>query len=106
MRLSAVAMDRRVFRRYRTPTAPADFSLDGVQVDILRPEAEPNVVPLAKNHGSMVVLLKFRDRTIRWPGDAEKEVQYQMLGENDPCFLHSDILKVCGRRKPLRPPQS
>lgn len=49
---------------------------------------------MAKNNDSLVVRLKFRDRTILLAGDAEKEVEYQMLAENDPSFLHSDVLKV------------
>jgi competence protein ComEC len=74
---------------------PQTFLWDGVQVDILWPENEPDAIaPLAKNNDSMVVRLKFRDRTVLLPGDAEKEVEYQMLAENDPSHLHSDVLKV------------
>lgn len=32
--------------------------------------------------------------TILLPGDAEKQVEYQMLSENEPAFLHADVLKV------------
>ncbi|MGB7494026.1 MAG: DNA internalization-related competence protein ComEC/Rec2 [Candidatus Acidiferrum sp.] len=72
-----------------------NFLWDGVQVDILWPENAPeDVAPLAKNNDSLVIRLKFRDRTILLPGDAEKEVEYQMLGENDRAFLHADVLKV------------
>lgn len=43
---------------------------------------------------SLVVQLKYRDRTILLPGDAEKQVEYEMLGKNDPAFLHANVLKV------------
>lgn len=52
------------------------------------------VAPLAKNNDSLVVRLKYGDRTILLPGDAEKQVEYEMLAENDPAFLHADVLKV------------
>jgi competence protein ComEC len=71
------------------------FFWDGVQVDVLWPEIAPEeVAPLAKNNDSLVVRLKYRDRTILLPGDAEKQVEYQMLSENDSAFLHADVLKV------------
>jgi hypothetical protein len=74
---------------------PQTFIWDGVQVDILWPENSPEeIAPLAKNNDSLVIRLKLRDRMILLPGDAEKEVEYQMLEENDPSFLHSDVLKV------------
>lgn len=70
------------------------FLWDGVQVDILWPEiAEEEVAPLAKNNDSLVVRLKYRDRTILLPGDAEKQVEYQMLGEERE-WLQADVLKV------------
>jgi competence protein ComEC len=40
------------------------------------------------------VRLKYRDRTILLPGDAEKQVEYQMHGENEQALLHADVLKV------------
>jgi hypothetical protein len=38
--------------------------------------------------------MKYRDRTILLPGDAEKQVAYQMHGENEQAVLHADVLKV------------
>lgn len=71
------------------------FLWDGVQVDILWPEvAEEDVAPLAKNNDSLVVRLRYGERTVMLPGDAEKQVEYTMLSENDPTFLHADVLKV------------
>jgi len=79
----------------RSSTSAVPFLWDGVQVDVLWPEMAPEeVAPLAKNNDSLVVRLKYHDRTILLPGDAEKQVEYEMLAENDPAFLHADVLKV------------
>jgi competence protein ComEC len=71
------------------------FSWDGVQVDFLWPEPSANEISAtAKNNDSLVVRLHYGDRTILLPGDAEKQVEYTMLAENAPGFLHADVLKV------------
>ena len=71
------------------------FSWDGVRVDFLWPEmTQDEIAPLAKNNDSLVVRLRFGDRTILLPGDAEKQVEYTMLAEDNPRFLRSDVLKV------------
>jgi competence protein ComEC len=71
------------------------FLWDGVQVDILWPEiAHEEVAAQAKNNDSLVIRLQYGDRTILLPGDAEKQVEYQMLSENGRDFLHADMLKV------------
>ena len=71
------------------------FVWDRVQVDFLWPEdAADDATPMARNNDSLVVRLKYGERTILLPGDAEKQVEYSMLAENDPGFLHADVLKV------------
>jgi competence protein ComEC len=71
------------------------FVWDGVQVDVLWPETAPEeIAPQAKNNDSLVIRLKYGDRSILLPGDAEKQVEYTMLHENEPAFLHADVLKV------------
>jgi competence protein ComEC len=71
------------------------FVWDGVQVDFLWPEIGPEeIAPLAKNNDSLVIRLHFGERTILLPGDAEKQVEYSMLAENDPVELRADVLKV------------
>jgi competence protein ComEC len=71
------------------------FVWDGVQVDFLWPEIPPEeVAPLAKNNDSLVVRLRYLDRTMLLPGDAEKQVEAAMLAENDAAALHADVLKV------------
>jgi competence protein ComEC len=71
------------------------FVWGGVAVDILWPEITPEeVAPSAKNNDSLVVRLRYQDRTILLPGDAEKQVEYAMLNENAADLLHADVLKV------------
>ena len=71
------------------------FMWDGVKVDFLWPEASPDEVTAeAKNNDSLVVHLQYGDRTFLLPGDAERQVEYAMLAENEPGFLHADVLKV------------
>jgi competence protein ComEC len=70
------------------------FMWDGVRVDFLWPEQSGNIAPMAKNNDSLVVRLKYGDRTILLPGDAEKQVEYTMLAESTPESLRADVLKV------------
>jgi competence protein ComEC len=71
------------------------FLWDGVQIDFLWPEISGDeVAPQAKNNDSLVIRLRYKDRTVLLPGDAEKQVEYAMLAENDLTFLHADVLKV------------
>jgi competence protein ComEC len=73
----------------------ASFMWNGVQLAVLWPEMAPQeAAPLAENNDSLVVRLKYRDRTIPLPGDADKRVEYEMQAENDPAFLHAGVLKV------------
>ena len=48
----------------------------------------------AKNDDSLVLRLRFGDRNILLPGDAEKQAEHKILEENSVDLLHSDILKV------------
>ena len=71
------------------------FMWDGVQVDFLWPEIPPEeVAPLAKNNDSLVMRLRYMEKTFLLPGDAEKQVEAAMLAENDAAELHADVLKV------------
>jgi competence protein ComEC len=54
----------------------------------------PAVAPSAKNNDSLVLRLRFGDRTLLLPGDAEKQVEREILSENSSEEMHSDVLKV------------
>ena len=41
-----------------------------------------------------MIRLQYGDRTFLLPGDAEKQVEYQMLSETEPANLHADVLKI------------
>jgi competence protein ComEC len=71
------------------------FLWDGVQVDFLWPEnVSEEIAATARNNDSLVVRLRYGDRTIFLPGDAEKQAEYSILAENEASFLHADVLKV------------
>lgn len=71
------------------------FLWDGVEVTFLWPEAAlGEISPIAKNNDSLVMRLHYWDRTILLTGDAEKQVEYMMLAENEADFLRADVLKV------------
>ena len=71
------------------------FDWDGVRVSLLWPEISPDeIAPAAKNNDSLVLRLEYGQRSFLLPGDAEKQVEYTMLSENDARLLHTDVLKV------------
>jgi competence protein ComEC len=71
------------------------FAWDGIEGEFLWPEiAATEIAPSAKNNDSLVLRLKFGERTLLFPGDAEKAVERAMLSENDEAEIHSDILKI------------
>jgi len=71
------------------------FDWDGVQIDFLWPDTDATeVAPQAKNNDSLIIRLHYGRRTILLPGDAEKQVEYTLLGEDGHDFLRSDVLKV------------
>jgi competence protein ComEC len=71
------------------------FTWDGVEEQFLWPEiAATEIAPSAKNNDSLVLRLKFGDRTLLFPGDAEKAVERSILSENDEATIHADILKI------------
>ena len=70
------------------------FSLDGAEGQFLWPEASGDAAVSAKNNDSLVLRLKYRNRTLLLPGDAEKQAEQAMLAENSVEDLHADVLKV------------
>ncbi len=71
------------------------FSWDGVDGDFLWPEiVHEEVSPSAKNDDSLVLRLHYRNETILLPGDAEKQAEREILSENSPEAMHSNVLKI------------
>jgi competence protein ComEC len=71
------------------------FSWESVDGKFLWPEVVPEeVAPSAKNNDSLVLRLQYGTRSLLLPGDAEKQVEKEMLGENSAESLRVDVLKV------------
>jgi competence protein ComEC len=71
------------------------FSWDGVDGEFLWPTTPPGeVAPSAKNNDSLVLRLHYLDRAILLPGDAEKQVEHEIVAENRQEDLRADVLKV------------
>ena len=71
------------------------FHWDGVDGDFLWPEIVPEeVAPSAKNNDSLVLRLRFGSETFLLPGDAEKQVEREILSENSVEALQSTVLKI------------
>ena len=91
-RLEALARERNIPVEYET--RGKRFSLDEVQGEFLWPESSTaDAAATAKNNDSLVLRLKYRNRTLLLPGDAEKQAEHAMLNENS-ADLHADVLKV------------
>ncbi len=68
---------------------------DGAAGEILWPDSMSGDTSLpAKNNDSMVMHWELGRRAFMLPGDAEKQVEKQILAENTPERLHADVLKV------------
>ncbi|MGH9744157.1 MAG: DNA internalization-related competence protein ComEC/Rec2, partial [Candidatus Acidiferrum sp.] len=73
----------------------APFWWDGIEEQVLWPEIPPNEVgPSPKNNDSLVLRLKYKERAIMLPGDAEKDAENSILADDSPDALRADILKV------------
>ena len=71
------------------------FLWDGVEGQFFWPEILPTEIgPSAKNNDSLVLRLRYGNRTLLLPGDAEKEAERAILSENAETELQADILKV------------
>ena len=71
------------------------FDWDGVKGEFLWPETESaNIASEAKNDDSLVLRLQYGNRGFLLPGDAEKQAERGILGENRAEILRSDVLKV------------
>jgi competence protein ComEC len=72
-----------------------EFSWDGVDAQFFWPEIPPEEVgPSAKNNDSLVLRVRYGERGVMLPGDAEKQAESTILSENGGETLRSDVLKV------------
>ena len=71
------------------------FTWDGIESQFLWPEVAPDEIGLSpKNNDSLVLRLKYGERTFMLPGDAEKQAESAILEENAETALRADVLKV------------
>jgi competence protein ComEC len=71
------------------------FAWDHVEGKVLWPEASSEAPSAAaKNDDSLVLRLRYEDRAVLLPGDAEKEAEREMLAENRPDELQAEVLKI------------
>ncbi len=71
------------------------FLWDGVAGEFLWPDTP--ISDIAANpayNDSLVLQLRYGDRTVLLPGDAEKQAEHEILAENSETFLRSDVLKI------------
>lgn len=71
------------------------FDWDGATGEILWPEpSSGDPAASAKNNDSVVIRLRYRDRSLLLSGDAEYQAESAILSEMATEALHSDVLKV------------
>lgn len=92
-KLEQLARDRRIPIEHEL--RGKSFDWDGVKGEFLWPETEStNIAAEAKNDDSLVLRLNYDNRNILLPGDAERQAEREILAENRPETLWSDVLKV------------
>jgi competence protein ComEC len=92
-RLEALAREKRIPVEYES--RGKSFFMDGVEGHFLWPDpSNADSAAAAKNNDSLVLHLKYRDRTLLLPGDAEKQAERAMIAENPESDLQADVLKV------------
>jgi competence protein ComEC len=71
------------------------FSWDGVEGVFFWPASvEVADGAQAKNDDSLVLQLRYRDRSMLLTGDAEKQSEHEILAQNPAQALHADVLKA------------
>ena len=71
------------------------FVWDGVRGEVLWPDSGSGETSAsAKNNDSLVLRLRFRDRSFFLPGDAESQAEASILSDNAGETLSADVLKV------------
>ncbi len=72
--------------------APRRFAYGGAEVEVLAPDPGYSPGDAAANNDSLVLRLSYGRHSFLLCGDAEKQVEYQMLDGH--ALTHSDVLKV------------
>jgi competence protein ComEC len=70
------------------------FAWDNIEGKFFWPETSADLSPAAKNDDSLVLRLRYQDRAVLLPGDAEKEAEREMLAENGQDELQAEVLKI------------
>jgi len=71
------------------------FTWDNIEGKFFWPETSSEALsPTAKNDDSLVLKLRYGNRAVLLPGDAEKEAERGMLAENGEAQLQADVLKI------------
>jgi competence protein ComEC len=68
------------------------LDIDGVRVEVLTPFRDALQSPQAANNQSLMLRLRFGQRTFLLTGDIEKQIEARLLTENE--ALKTDVLKV------------
>ncbi len=99
VRSPALAKIEQMARDQKIPieheTRANSFAWDKVEGKFFWPDAssaDPSAA--AKNDDSLVLRLRYQERAVLLPGDAEKEVEREMLSESGQDELRADVLKI------------
>ncbi|MCU1239422.1 MAG: internalization-related competence protein ComEC/Rec2 [Candidatus Acidoferrum typicum] len=88
-----LARDRKIWIEYETRANT--FAWDDVRGKFLWPEPSSAAASdAAKNDDSLVLRLRYADRALMLPGDAEKEAEREILLENGEDELQAEVLKI------------
>jgi competence protein ComEC len=92
-KLELLTRERRIAAEYKSRGKALSF--DGIDGRFLWPDLSgADAAVTAKNNDSLVLRLKYRNRTLLLPGNAEKQAEHAMLAENSEDDLRADVLKV------------
>jgi len=97
--IPALARLEELARKRQIPVEHAlrgkSFHWDGADGDFLWPEIiSEEVAPSAKNNDSLVLRMHYGNEMFLLPGDAEKQVEREILFENSAEAVRADVLKV------------
>jgi competence protein ComEC len=92
-KLEEVARARKI--RVEHEARGISFNWDGVEAQFLWPEiSSMEAAPSARNNDSLVLGLRYEERAVLLPGDAEKEAEREMLAGNTGDALQAEVLKI------------